>query len=294
MAPGGQRRASIPVSGPSRTAVVDVPVVASGLSRTAVVGGPVVASGLSRTQRLRVLVSDERGRRVSAPGLARWLARVAPARARGTVSVALVSDARVRALNWRYRHLDRPTDVLSFPASARGQSPRATARLAVAPKTRRRPAEANPANPANLANSANLANPANPASPANLANPANPQSPIPNPFLGDIVIARGVARRQARAARHSELTELRVLALHGLLHLLGYDHDRDNGRMRRVERQLRQRGGLPEGLIERARDAAPAAFASAKARAKRAAALSQERRGWGPGAVKKVGPRAGK
>ena len=72
------------------------------------------------------------------------------------------------------------------------------------------------------------------------------------PFLGDIVIARGVARRQARAARHSERTELRVLALHGLLHLLGYDHERDDGRMPRVERRLRRKGGLREGLIERA------------------------------------------
>ena len=79
-----------------------------------------------------------------------------------------------------------------------------------------------------------------------------PQSPVPSPFLGDIVIARGVARRQARAAGHSELTELRVLALHGLLHLLGYDHDRDNGRMLRIERRLRRKGGLREGLIERA------------------------------------------
>jgi probable rRNA maturation factor len=70
--------------------------------------------------------------------------------------------------------------------------------------------------------------------------------------LGDIVIARGVARRQARHAGHSELTEWRVLALHGLLHLLGYDHDRDSGRMRRAERRLRRRGGLPNGLIERA------------------------------------------
>ena len=42
----------------------------------------------------------------------------------------------------------------------------------------------------------------------------------PVPHLGDIVIARGVARRQARAAGHAEATELRVLALHGLLHLL--------------------------------------------------------------------------
>ncbi|HUK32544.1 MAG TPA: rRNA maturation RNase YbeY [Vicinamibacterales bacterium] len=69
--------------------------------------------------------------------------------------------------------------------------------------------------------------------------------------LGDVAIARGLARRQARAAGHSEATEWRVLALHGLLHLLGYDHEHDDGRMRRVERQLRRRGGLQEGLIDR-------------------------------------------
>jgi probable rRNA maturation factor len=71
------------------------------------------------------------------------------------------------------------------------------------------------------------------------------------PFLGDIVIARGVARRQARAAGHDEATELRVLALHGLLHLLGYDHESDTGRMARIERRLRRKAGLPGGLIER-------------------------------------------
>jgi probable rRNA maturation factor len=72
-------------------------------------------------------------------------------------------------------------------------------------------------------------------------------------YLGDIVIAAGVARRQAREAGHSLRTELRILALHGLLHLLGYDHERDAGRMARLEARLRQRGGLREGLIERHR-----------------------------------------
>jgi probable rRNA maturation factor len=72
-------------------------------------------------------------------------------------------------------------------------------------------------------------------------------------FLGDIVIATGTARRQARDARHSYQAELRLLSLHGLLHLLGYDHEKadDAGRMRRIETRLRRRGGLRAGLIER-------------------------------------------
>ena len=69
--------------------------------------------------------------------------------------------------------------------------------------------------------------------------------------LGDIAVARGVAIRQAREQAHSETTEIRILALHGLLHLLGYDHERDQGEMRRIEDRLRRRAGLPAGLIGR-------------------------------------------
>jgi probable rRNA maturation factor len=71
------------------------------------------------------------------------------------------------------------------------------------------------------------------------------------PFLGDIVIARGIARKQAKILGHSLTTELRVLALHGLLHLLGYDHENDDGRMARTEARLRRKAGLPLGLIAR-------------------------------------------
>ena len=143
---------------------------------------------------MQVLVSDERGRRIEASTLGPWLRRVAPPRARGVIHIAVVSDARIRALNRRYRGKDRVTDVLSFPGGSSGKSD----------------------------------------------------------LLGDIVIARGVAARQAREVGHHYATELRVLALHGLLHLLGYDHERDDGRMRRVEARLLRKGGLRKGLIERA------------------------------------------
>lgn len=126
------------------------------------------------------------------PGLAKWLRAVAPPRARGVVTIAVVPDARVRTLNRRFRGKDRVTDVLSFPAGE--------------PDT-----------------------------------------------LGDVVIAAGVAARQATRAGHPLQAEVRVLALHGLLHLLGYDHEHDDGRMARLERRLRLKGGLGEGLIERGR-----------------------------------------
>jgi probable rRNA maturation factor len=142
---------------------------------------------------LRVRVTDERGRPLRQAALARWLTGVAPAKARGVVTIALVGDATMRRLNKRFAGHDCVTDVLSFLASG-----------------------------------------------------------SPDPCLGDLAIATGVAARQAAALGHTFATELRVLALHGLLHLLGYDHATDAGQMARIERRLRRKGRLKEGLIDRA------------------------------------------
>ncbi len=63
---------------------------------------------------LRVDIVDARGRRQHVRGLAAWLRRIAPPRARGAVTIVLVSDPRMRALNRTYRGKDYATDVLSF------------------------------------------------------------------------------------------------------------------------------------------------------------------------------------
>ena len=73
----------------------------------------------------------------------------------------------------------------------------------------------------------------------------------PNGALGDIAISFERAKQQAARHRHAVGDEIGVLMLHGLLHLLGMDHETDRGRMARTERKWRARLRLPAGLIER-------------------------------------------
>lgn len=70
--------------------------------------------------------------------------------------------------------------------------------------------------------------------------------------LGDVMIAAGRAAKQAAERGLRPTDEIKVLALHGLLHLQGYDHETDGGRMARREKQLRKKFRLEAGLIERA------------------------------------------
>jgi probable rRNA maturation factor len=73
------------------------------------------------------------------------------------------------------------------------------------------------------------------------------------PAERDIAISVETARLQAIAQGHALSTELKVLILHGLLHLAGYNHESDAGQMDHREQALRARLGLPQGLIERSR-----------------------------------------
>ncbi len=79
---------------------------------------------------------------------------------------------------------------------------------------------------------------------------AFPAAPLPAPedaYLGDLVVSADTAARQAEERGLDLDQEFRILLVHGLLHLLGYDHERDAGEMRRLERLLRRRHGLEPG-----------------------------------------------
>jgi probable rRNA maturation factor len=77
--------------------------------------------------------------------------------------------------------------------------------------------------------------------------------PASSKSLGELAISLPRARAQAAEYRHALETEICILMLHGLLHLLGMDHENDRGQMRRAEAKWRQRLALPAGLIERVR-----------------------------------------
>ena len=166
-----------------------------------------------------MILNQQRRIRVSIAALNRFLSaaqrrlHLSP----DSLTVALVTDAQMTRWNQAYRGKNRPTDVLSFPDD--GPRPYTAARgirngqpLRHAWRTAKRKRAA--------------------------------CSPSSASYLGDIAIAPAIARRNARRLGRSFHDEMRILILHGMLHLLGYDHDADSGQMDHRERELRRGLGL--------------------------------------------------
>jgi probable rRNA maturation factor len=127
------------------------------------------------------------------------------------VAVCLISDAEIARLNRTYRGKPGTTDVLSFPAAEKNGGAGARARGS--------DGRLKFAGPAQRRTGATF-------------------------HLGDIAISPAAARRNARSLGRSVPEELRVLILHGVLHLAGYDHETDQGEMERREQRLRRRLGI--------------------------------------------------
>ena len=124
-------------------------------------------------------------------------------------NLCFIDDLAMRRLNGQFRGKHHSTDVLSFPWTEAGSKPLPEAMLADSRLSRRVSAGHN-------AGETSL-------------------------FLGEIAISAPMARRNARREGHTTANEIRWLILHGVLHLLGYDHENDNGDMRAFELALRTR-----------------------------------------------------
>jgi probable rRNA maturation factor len=134
------------------------------------------------------------------------------------VTVCLVSDVEIARMNQAFRKKKGPTDVLSFPAEKK-------LRTSVKRRKKLYTEDAETTEGAEK-------------------NRGNQASRTMQTYLGDIAIAPLTARRYAKKNGRSLSNELRVLILHGVLHLLGYDHETDRGEMDRIERKMRRRFGL--------------------------------------------------
>jgi rRNA maturation RNase YbeY len=177
--------------------------------------------------------------RVAIAPLEDFLARVRrhvrlPAEA---LTICLVSDSEMARWNAAYRGKQGPTDVLSFRAdgdageqtSLRKQEKHKTQRAQKAKRAQR-------AWRAESISASSRAPSRNGRSGSSFASSAS--------YLGDIAIAPGVALRNARRFGRTLPEELRILILHGVLHLMGHDHETDNGEMDRRETRLRRQLGL--------------------------------------------------
>lgn len=163
-----------------------------------------------------MVINRQRRVPVASPSIEKFLVRVArilqiPSDA---AAVCLVTDVQMARWNRRYRGKAKATDVLSFPAEVRVVRKPVTSRK----QTRARRSK--------------------------LAHSRRHLTGRPGSYLGDIAIAPAVARRNAQEFGRTFDDEIRILVLHGVLHLLGYDHETDEGEMEKLELRLRRRLGI--------------------------------------------------
>lgn len=123
------------------------------------------------------------------------LERIADSMTDRMIELILTDDATIRVMNREYRHIDKATDVLSFPFE-----------------------------------------------------------PMPMAPLGSLVISMDHVAKGTAEFGHTETDETALLFIHGLLHLLGFDHETDHGEMREKERETIEAFGLPESLIIRSEE----------------------------------------
>jgi probable rRNA maturation factor len=172
-----------------------------------------------------MILNRQRRVRIRPAALEEYLVRLRGALglAPESVDVCFLTDAQMAKLNWRCRGKRGPTDVLSFPTDG----PIMTTKKLREKRIRRYQRRSRTAPSSAAASSVSI-------------------TPFPSapPWLGAVAIAPETARRNARRFGRSLEDELRVLILHGVLHLLGYDHEADNGQMERLEHRLRRELGI--------------------------------------------------
>jgi probable rRNA maturation factor len=133
------------------------------------------------------------------------------AKLHGTVSILIGTNEQIKGLNRHFRSKNRPTDVISFPAS----------------------------------------------------------DAVSAFHSGDIAISADIAIDNAARYGHSPADEVKILILHGMLHLAGYDHESDNGKMAQKESKLRKALGLRDSLIARTNSTSKTSAATKKKAATR-------------------------
>ena len=194
-----------------------------------------------------MILNRQRTVRVARPPLEAFLTRVREQlRLDGAeITIALVTDKSIAHLNETYRHKKGPTDVLSFPAVAASKQDHVGAQDSCAPSPQARSVSRSESHRRlKMRATSPAASPKSTASAAsNSANGKGASAPEGH-FLGDIAISPATARRYAKKHGRTLADELQILILHGVLHLLGYDHETDNGQMSRVENRLRRKLGL--------------------------------------------------